>query len=73
MGHHRDELADALQATGGELDVAYAASIAAQLAAVATSEREIVVDLAGLEFIDSSGVVALARSRTHGTQAETCS
>ena len=48
---------------GGELDVAYAASVAAQLSAIAAREREIIVDLTGLEFIDSSGVAALARVR----------
>ena len=37
--------------------------------AVATSEREIVVDLAGLEFIDSSGVRALARTRRRARHA----
>ena len=47
----------------GELDVADAVSVAAALAAVAAREPEIIVDLAGLEFIDSSGVAALARGR----------
>lgn len=55
-------------ALGGELDIACAASVAAQLAAVVTSEREIVVDLAGLEFIDSSGVAALG-TNTHARRA----
>src|SRR2546423_2672442 len=45
----------------GELDVADAVSVAAALTAVAAREPEIIVDLAGLEFIDSSGVAALAR------------
>jgi anti-anti-sigma factor len=44
----------------GELDIAGAAGVAAALAAVAARKPEIVVDLAGLEFIDSSGVAALA-------------
>ena len=47
----------------GELDVVDAASIAAGLAAVAAREGEIIVDLAGLEFIDCSGVAALVRAR----------
>jgi anti-sigma B factor antagonist len=47
----------------GELDIADAVSVAAALAAVAARDLEIIVDLAGLEFIDSSGVAALARGR----------
>jgi anti-sigma B factor antagonist len=47
----------------GELDVADAAGVAAALAVVAGRVPEIIVDLAGLEFIDSSGVAALARGR----------
>ena len=55
----------------GELDIAGAAGVAAALAAVAVAAREpeIVVDLAGLEFIDSSGVAALARGRQHARHA----
>ena len=47
----------------GELDIADAASVAAALAAVAASQPEIIIDLSFLEFIDSSGVAALARGR----------
>jgi anti-anti-sigma factor len=47
----------------GELDMADAVSVAAALAAVAVRVPHIIVDLAGLEFIDSSGVAALARGR----------
>ena len=47
----------------GELDVADAAGVAAALAVVAARAPEIIVDLAGLGFIDSSGVAALARGR----------
>ena len=47
----------------GELDVAGAADVAAALAVVAARVPRIIVDLAGLEFIDSSGVAALARGR----------
>ena len=53
----------------GELDLAGAAGVAAALAAVAARKPEIVVDLAGLEFIDSSGVAALARGRKHARHA----
>jgi anti-sigma B factor antagonist len=53
----------------GELDIAGAAGVAAALAAVAARKPEIVVDLAGLEFIDSSGVAALARGRQHARHA----
>jgi anti-sigma B factor antagonist len=53
----------------GDLDIAHAANVAAALAAVAASEPEIIVDLAALEFIDSSGVAALARGRKHARQA----
>jgi anti-sigma B factor antagonist len=53
----------------GELDIADAVSVAAALAAVAARKRTIIVDLAGLEFIDSSGVAALARGRKHARHA----
>jgi len=45
----------------GELDVAEAARVAAAPAKVAAPDREIIIDLAGLGFIDSSGVAALVR------------
>ncbi len=47
----------------GELDVADAAAIVAALELIAARTPRIIVDLAGLEFIDSSGVAALARGR----------
>jgi anti-sigma B factor antagonist len=53
----------------GELDLAGAAGVAAALAAVAARKPEIVVDLGGLEFIDSSGVAALAHGRKHARRA----
>jgi anti-sigma B factor antagonist len=53
----------------GELDVADAANVVAAFAAVAAREREIIVDLAGLEFIDSSGVAALVRVRKQARHA----
>ena len=56
-------------ALGGELDLVDAAGVAAALMTVAAREPEIIVDLAALEFIDSSGVAALARGRTHARHA----
>ena len=53
----------------GELDLADAADVAAALAAAVAGEPRIIVDLAGLEFIDCSGVAALARGRRHARQA----
>ena len=53
----------------GELDIADAAAVAARLAAVAAREPQIIVDLSGLEFIDSCGVAALARGRRHARHA----
>ena len=47
----------------GVLDVLDAVSVAAALAAVAARERAIIVDLAGLAFMDSSGVAALVHGR----------
>jgi anti-sigma B factor antagonist len=53
----------------GDLDVADAARVAASLAVIAGSGRNIIVDLEGLEFIDSSGRAALARARQHARRA----
>ncbi len=53
----------------GELDVTDAASAAAALIAVADRDCDIIVDLAGLEFIDSSGLAALVLARRHARQA----
>src|SRR6202453_1271508 len=47
----------------GELDIADAADVAAALAEVIARAPEIIVDLAGLEFIDCSGIAVLARGR----------
>jgi anti-sigma B factor antagonist len=60
----------AVVALRGELDVADAASVAAALAAVAGRERAVIVDLAGLEFIDSSGLAALVFARKQARHAE---
>jgi anti-sigma B factor antagonist len=53
----------------GELDLADAPYVAAVLMAVADREPEIVADLTGLEFIDSSGLAALERGREQARQA----
>ena len=59
----------AVVALRGELDLVDAAAVAAALTAVAAREPQIIVDLAGLEFIDSSGVTALARGRRRAWRA----
>jgi anti-anti-sigma factor len=43
----------------GELDVLDAAGAAGALAAVTAREPRVIVDLAGLDFIDASGLGAL--------------
>ncbi len=53
----------------GELDVLDAASLAAALAEVAAREPVIIVDLAELEFIDSSGAAALVLVRKQARHA----
>ena len=53
----------------GELDIVDAATVAAALEAVAAREPRIIVDLAGLEFIDASGVAALSRGRRRARRA----
>jgi anti-sigma B factor antagonist len=52
----------------GELDLVEAAAVAAALTVVAVGDPWIIVDLAGLEFIDSSGVAALACGRRRAWQ-----
>ena len=59
----------AVVALRGELDLADAVAVAAALTAVAVREPGIIVDLAGLEFIDSSGVAALAHGRRQARRA----
>jgi anti-sigma B factor antagonist len=53
----------------GELDVTDAAYVAASLTAVTASGRDVIIDLEGLEFIDSSGLAALAHARQHARRA----
>jgi anti-anti-sigma factor len=43
----------------GELDILDAAGVAGALAAVTAREPRVIVDLAGLDFIDASGLAAL--------------
>ena len=59
----------AVVALYGELDLVDAAAVAAALRAVAAREPRIIVDLAGLEFIDASGIAALSRGRRHARNA----
>jgi anti-sigma B factor antagonist len=47
----------------GELDLTDAAGVAVALEIVAAGGPRIIVDLAGLEFIDASGVAALGHGR----------
>ncbi len=56
-------------ALDGELDLVDAADVAAALVTVTAREPEIIMDLAALEFIDSSGVAALVLGRTHARHA----
>ena len=53
----------------GELDLADAPVVAAALGVVAAHAPWIIADLAGLEFIDASGVAALSRGREHARDA----
>jgi anti-sigma B factor antagonist len=53
----------------GELDLVDAAAVATALTAAADREPRVVVDLASLEFVDVSGVAALARARKHARRA----
>jgi anti-sigma B factor antagonist len=49
----------------GEFDLLYAPAVATALGDLAARQPRIIVDLAGLEFIDASGTAALARGRRH--------
>ena len=53
----------------GQLDVAVAVRVVAELSVIAAREPNIIVDLTGLEFIDSSGLAALVRVRKHARHA----
>jgi anti-sigma B factor antagonist len=53
----------------GELDLLYAPAVAAALGDLAARRPRIILDLARLEFIDASGIAALARGRRHARDA----
>jgi len=53
----------------GELDMADAASIATALTEIAARVPAIIVNLEALDFMDSSGVAALARGRRQARRA----
>jgi anti-sigma B factor antagonist len=53
----------------GELDLLYAPAVAIALGDLAVRQPRIIVNLAGLEFIDASGIAALARGRRHARNA----
>ena len=53
----------------GELDLLYAPAVATALGDLAARRPRIIVDLARLEFIDASGMAALARGRRHARDA----
>jgi anti-sigma B factor antagonist len=59
----------AVVALRGELDLLDAAAVATGLKQVAAREPRIIVDLAGLDFIDARGVAALVRGRSHARKA----
>jgi anti-sigma B factor antagonist len=65
----RDGRGHAIVELHGELDVADAAAVVAVFEVIVALQPEIIVDLAGLEFIDISGVAALARGRKLARQA----
>jgi anti-sigma B factor antagonist len=53
----------------GELDVLDAAGVAGTLATITVRQPRVIVDLAGLEFIDASGLAALVSARKHARHA----
>jgi anti-anti-sigma factor len=53
----------------GELDLLYAPTVATALETLASRQPRIIVNLAGLEFIDVSGIAALAHGRRHARSA----
>ena len=53
----------------GELDLLFAPAAATALVDLAARQPRIIVDLAGLEFIDASGTAALTRGRRHARSA----
>jgi anti-sigma B factor antagonist len=53
----------------GELDLLCAPAVATALADLAVCQPRIILNLAGLEFIDVSGTAALAHGRRHARNA----
>src|ERR1700684_2730613 len=53
----------------GELDVNDAAGVTVALAGVAAAHPDIIIDLAGLDFIDCCGLWALTRAREQASRA----
>jgi anti-sigma B factor antagonist len=53
----------------GELDLVYAAMVAAALRFLAARDRWTIVDLSGLDFIDAAGATALSRGRRQARNA----
>jgi anti-sigma B factor antagonist len=53
----------------GELDLLYAPAVANALEDLAARQPRIIANLAGLEFIDASGIAALMRGRRHARNA----
>ena len=65
----RDCGGQAVVMLSGELDVMDAATVAAPLSAIAAGGSVIIVDLAGLKFLDASGLAALMIAREHARAA----
>jgi anti-sigma B factor antagonist len=51
----------------GELDLLFAPAVATALVDLAARQPRIIADLAGLEFIDASGIAALATAGAAGS------
>lgn len=70
LGLERDVQADGteLLIVGGELDVETAPELRRALAEAAARQASVVLDLANLEFIDSSGIGVLVRAELQATR-----
>jgi anti-sigma B factor antagonist len=64
----RDGSRQMVVALHGDLDVTDAASVAHTLITAAARDRQIIIDLAGLENMDSSGLAALVLARKYARQ-----
>ena len=65
----RDCGGQAVVMLSGELDVMDAAPVAATLSAIAAGGSVVIVDLAGLKFLDASRLAALMLARQHARAA----